>query len=211
MGRPREFDEAEVLDAAVACFWEHGYEATSIRELADRMGLTGASLYNAFGDKRALYRRALDHYIDASFADRVRRLEGTLPPLEAIRAFFMEIIRRSLDDRQHKGCMLINSALEVAPHDPEFRRVVTEILAQIEAFFRRCVRAGQRDGSITRSQSATDLGRALLAAHIGVRVMARTRPEKPLLEGMVRPILALLDAKAGHRPARERPQGDRPA
>ena len=196
MGRPREFDEAEVLDAAVACFWEHGYEATSVRELAGRMGLTGASLYNAFGDKRALYHKALDHYIDASFADRVRRLEGALPPLEAIRAFFAEIIRRSLDDPQRKGCLLINSALEVAPHDPEFRRVVTEVLAQVEAFFRRCVRAGQRDGSITKSQSATDLGRTLLAAHIGVRVMARTRPEKPLLEGMVRPILAFLDAGA---------------
>ena len=196
MGRPREFDEAEVLDAAVACFWEHGYEATSVRELAGRMGLTGASLYNAFGDKRALYHKALDRYIDASFVDRVRRFEGALPPLEAIRAFFAEIIQRSLDDPQRKGCLLINSALEVAPHDPEFRRVVTDVLAQIEAFFRRCVRAGQRDGSITKSQSAMDLGRTLLAAHIGVRVMARTRPEKPLLEGMVRPILAFLDANA---------------
>jgi TetR/AcrR family transcriptional repressor of nem operon len=196
MGRPREFDETKVLDAAVACFWERGYEATSVRELAGRMGLTGASLYNAFGDKRALYHKALDRYIDISFADRVRRLEGALPPLEAIRAFFAEIIQRSLDDPQRKGCLLINSALEVAPHDPEFRRVVTEVLAQIEAFFRRCVRAGQRDGSITKSQSAMDLGRTLLAAHIGVRVMARTRPEKPLLEGMVRPILAFLDAGA---------------
>jgi TetR/AcrR family transcriptional repressor of nem operon len=196
MGRPREFDETKVLDAAVACFWERGYEATSVRELAGRMGLTGASLYNAFGDKRALYHKALDHYIDISFADRVRRLEGALPPLEAIRAFFAEIIQRSLDDPQRKGCLLINSALDVAPHDPEFRRVVTEVLAQIEAFFRRCVRAGQRDGSITKSQSAMDLGRTLLAAHIGVRVMARTRPEKPLLEGMVRPILAFLDAGA---------------
>lgn len=196
MGRPREFDEAEVLDAAVACFWEHGYEATSVRELAGRMGLTGASLYNAFGDKRALYHKALDRYIDASFVDRVRRFEGALPPLEAIRAFFAEIIQRSLDDPQRKGCLLINSALEVAPHDLEFRRVVTDVLAQIEAFFRRCVRAGQRDGSITKSQSAMDLGRTLLAAHIGVRVMARTRPEKPLLEGMVRPILAFLDANA---------------
>lgn len=210
MGRPREFDETEALDAAVACFWEHGYEATSIRELAGRMGLTGASLYNAFGDKRALYRKALDHYIDASFADRVRRLEGTLPPLEAIRAFFGEIIRRSLDDPRRKGCMLINSALEVAPHDPEFRRVVTEVLAQIEAFFCRCVRAGQRDGSITRAQSAADLGRALLAAHIGVRVMARTRPEKPLLEGMVRPILAFLDANAERQPARQRTEDGKP-
>lgn len=193
MGRPREFDEAEVLAAAIDCFWEHGYEATSIRELADKMGLTGASLYNAFGDKRTLYRRALNHYIETSFSDRVHRLEGKLSPPQAISAFFSEIIQRSLDDRRRRGCMLVNSALEVAPHDPEFREIVTEVLGHIEAFFRRCVQAGQRDGTITASQSATDLGRLLLAIHIGLRVLARTRPERPLLEGMVRPALALLN------------------
>lgn len=193
MGRPREFDEAAVLDAATQCFWERGYEATSVRELADKMGLTGASLYNTFGDKRALYRRALEHYIDASFADRVRRLEGTLPPRQAIDAFFTEIIQRSLDDPQQKGCMLVNSALEVAPHDPELKEIVAGVLSRIEAFFRRCARAGQRDGTITTCQSATDLGRLLLSVHIGLRVLARARPDRALLEGAVRPALALLD------------------
>ncbi|TKR54286.1 TetR/AcrR family transcriptional regulator [Allopusillimonas ginsengisoli] len=193
MGRPREFDETEVLAAAVDCFWERGYEATSIRELADKMGLTGASLYNAFGDKRTLYRRALTYYIETTFADRVHRLEGKLPPLQAISAFFSEIIARSLDDRQRRGCMLVNSALEVAPHDPEFREIVTEVLGHIEAFFCRCVQAGQQDGTITTSQSAADLGRLLLGVHVGLRVIARTRPERTLLEGMVRPALALLN------------------
>ncbi|HBP28622.1 TetR/AcrR family transcriptional regulator [Advenella sp. FME57] len=193
MGRPREFDETEVLAAAIDCFWERGYEATSTRELAEKMGLTGASLYNAFGGKRALYRRALNHYIETSFADRVRRLEGKLPPPQAISAFFSEIIQRSLADRQRKGCMLVNSALELAPHDPEFREIVTEVLGHIEAFFRRCVQAGQQDGTITTTQSATDLGRLLLGVHVGLRVVARTRPERELLEGMVRPVLALLN------------------
>ncbi|MDX3904661.1 MAG: TetR/AcrR family transcriptional regulator [Pigmentiphaga sp.] len=200
MGRPREFDEPEALAAAIDCFWEHGYEATSIRELADRMGLTGASLYNAFGDKRSLYRRALDHYVDTTFADRVRRLEGRLPPLQAISAFFAEIIQRSLDDKLRRGCMLVNSALEVAPHDPEFRQIVTGVLEHIEGFFRRCVQAGQLDGTITTSQSAADLGRMLLAVHVGLRVIARTQPERALLEGMVRPALASLDPKqVAHR------------
>lgn len=197
MGRPREFDEAEVLAAAIDCFWEHGYEATSTRALADRMGLTGASLYNAFGDKRNLYRRALNHYIETTFADRVRRLEGELPPRQAIGAFFSEIIQRSLEDKQRKGCMLVNSALEIAPHDSEFRETVTEVLGHIEAFFRRCVQAGQQDGTITRTQSARDLGRMLLGVHVGLRVVARTRPERTLLEGMVRPALMLLDPRAG--------------
>lgn len=192
MARPREFDETQVLEAAVRQFWAHGYEATSVRDLAEAMGITGASLYNAFGDKRALYRRALDHYIAGSFADRVARFETHLAPCDAISAFFSEIISRSLDDPDRKGCMLVNSALELAPHDPEFQAAVADVMVQIEAFFRRCVEAGQRDGTISRKQSPTDLARLLLGVHISIRVLARCRPEPELLIGLARPALALL-------------------
>ena len=193
MARPREFDETVALDAAVQCFWARGYEATSVRDLADSMGITGASLYNAFGDKRALYRRALDRYVEQSFLDRVGRFEDQMPPRAAIAAFFNEIVNRSLDEKDRKGCMLFNSALEVAPHDPEFQRVVADVLVQVEAFFRRCVAAGQSDGSISAAQSSEDLGRVLLSTLLGIRVLARARPERALLEGLVRPIAAMLD------------------
>ena len=164
-----------------------------MRDLADEMGITGASLYNAFGDKRALYRRALDQYIADSFVERSHRIESTLPPREAIGAFFREIIARSLGDKQRKGCMLVNTALELAPHDPEFQRVVAQVFVRIEAFFRRLIQAGQRDGTIAASQPANDLARLLLGALLGIRVLARARPERELLEGLARPALALLD------------------
>src|ERR1700757_455817 len=123
MARPREFSEEAVLDAAVQCFWAHGYEATSVRDLIEKTGITGASLYNAFGDKRSLYQRALDRYVEDNVADRLKRCEQ-LPPREAISAFFAEIVRRSLEDQDRKGCMLVNAALDVAPHDPGFQRAV---------------------------------------------------------------------------------------
>jgi AcrR family transcriptional regulator len=91
MARPREFDEEEALDAAMSCFWRDGYEATSVRDLAARMGIAGASLYNAFGDKRALFRRALERYAERSTRERIQRLESTLPPKAAIRAFLGEM------------------------------------------------------------------------------------------------------------------------
>lgn len=192
MVRPREFDEMVVLDAAVQCFWARGYEATSVRNLAAATGITGASLYNAFGDKRSLFQKALDHYVDQSVSNRVKRCEG-LSPRQAIGAFLTEIVERSLGDPERKGCMLVNTALDVAPHDPEFQRVVTSVLVQIESFFRRCAEAGQIDGTITRSQSPEDLARHLLGVLVGVRVLARVRPERALLEGVVRPAFALLD------------------
>ena len=127
MPRPREFEEQAVLAAAMQQFWRYGYEATSIRDLAENMGITGASLYNAFGDKRSLYRRALDQYLDETFRERIGRFEENLPPREALDAFFKEIVERSCNDKLRRGCMLVNSALEVAPHDPEFQRAVSKV------------------------------------------------------------------------------------
>jgi TetR/AcrR family transcriptional regulator, transcriptional repressor for nem operon len=194
MARPREFDEGAVLDAAVLCFWKQGYEATSVRDLVAHTGITAASLYNAFGDKRALYEKALDHYVEESIVDRIRRCES-LPPLRAIEAFFEEIVKRSLNDRDRKGCMLVNAALDVAPYDPAFRKVVAGVLVGIEAFFQACVRTGQADGTITLSLPAETLAQNLLGVLIGIRVLARVRPERALLEGVAAPALARLRVK----------------
>ena len=193
MARPREFDEAAVLDAAIERFWQRGYEATSVRDLADEMNIAGASLYNAFGDKRSLYERALNRYLDQTFRERIRRLEPSLPPREAIVAFLQEIIKRSLTDKQRRGCMLVNSAIESAPHDSKFLEIVATFLDEVESFFIRCVSNGQRNGSITKAHSAEDLSKSLLGILLGIRVLARVRPERKLLEGLVRPVFGLLD------------------
>ncbi|MCB8882761.1 TetR/AcrR family transcriptional regulator [Acidisoma cellulosilytica] len=193
MARPREFDESDVLDAAVQCFWSHGYEATSVKDLLARTGLTAASLYNAYGDKRSVFRTALDHYVDTSIGARITRCED-LPPREAIEAFFHEILRRSLTDREHKGCMLVNAALEVAPHDPEFRKSIAAVLRRIETFFLTSIQRGQAEGTISAAISATAQAQHLLGILMGVRVLSRVRPEKALLEGMVAVALAGLGA-----------------
>lgn len=195
MARPREFDETMVLEAAMNCFWAQGFEQTSVRDLAAQMGITGASLYNAFGDKRSLYRQAFVHYLARTVRDRVARLDK-LPPAQAIRGFFDEIIERSVDDERRRGCMLINAALELAPYDAEFRQLVTQEMMFIEAFFRRCIEAGQKDGSIAARRPAEELAKSLLSVLIGIRVLARTRPQRKVLEGAANGVLGLLGTGA---------------
>lgn len=192
MARPREFDEDAVLDAAIQCFWKRGYEATSVKDLIETTGITAASLYNAYGDKRALFRTALDRYVELSIAARMQRC-ATLPPRQAIEAFFDEILRRSLNDSDRKGCMLVNSALEVAPHDREFQKIIGGVLNRLETFFRECVEKGQAAGTISRAHPAQDLARLLVGVLMGVRVLARVRPQRAVLEGVIAPTLALLD------------------
>ena len=193
MARPREFDEMTALEAAIECFWQNGYEATSVRDLASKMGLSAPSLYNAYGDKRALYERALEHYLDQSARALIKRLEESLPPKQAVRQFIEEIIRHSVNDPERRGCFLINSALEVAPHDRELRVFVADRFAEIESFFRRSIKAAQAEGTVPQNRAAKDLARLLLGVLLGIRVLARSKPERALLEGVARPALALLD------------------
>jgi TetR/AcrR family transcriptional repressor of nem operon len=193
VARPREFDEEAALDIAMHCFWAQGYETTSVRDLADQMGITGTSLYNTFGDKRALYRRSLEHYLAHSIRERIKRLDG-MPPAEAIKAFFTEIVERSVADKARRGCMLVNTGLEIAPHDPEFRKLVVKEFSSIEDFFRRTVEVGQQTGAVRPDVPASELAKLLLSLLLGMRVLARSRPQRSVLEGAARAALAVLHA-----------------
>jgi TetR/AcrR family transcriptional repressor of nem operon len=193
MPRPREFDEQVVLDAATERFWMNGYEATSVRDVADQMGITSASLYNAFGDKKSLYRLVLDRYAKAALQVCADALDGNTAPRRALEQFFDASVAEVLNDPSRKGCLVVNTSLEVAPHDDDFQKVVAKVFIRIEKYLRDCIASGQADGTISTKQPAADLARLFLGVHVGIRVLARTRPERELLMGMVRPLFRLLN------------------
>ena len=194
MARPREFEEETVLDAAIECFWRRGLEATSMRDLSEATGLNQPSLYNAFGDKRALFATSLERYATRSMRERIARLERSHAPKDAIRAFFRGLVSLTLADPDRRGCLIVNSALEVAPHDAGLRVVIASYLGEIEKFFLRCLERARHDGDLTPAVDPKDAARLFLGILLGVRVAARAKPDRALLKGMVRPALALLDA-----------------
>ena len=140
VGRPREFDEEAALEAAMDAFWEKCFEATSMADLCTCTGLHKGSLYQAFGDKHALFMRSLKHYSDTEFKETAAIAFQYESPLESIRA----VVRSVCDYAQEgKGCMMINSMVELAPHDPEVKkaiqgeggrrmRVMTELLTKAQ-------------------------------------------------------------------------------
>lgn len=194
MARLKAFNEEHAIDAAVDRFWLRGYEGTSVRDLADAMGIGGTSLYNAYGDKRALFARSLERYANRSMRERIARLEGSHRPKEAIAAFVNEIIERSLKDPDRKGCLLINSALDVAPHDAEIGRVVSGYLDEIRAFFHRNLAAARTAGQVSRKLDADSVATHLLGVIAGIRVLARTGAGRRQLEDVARPALAFLES-----------------
>ena len=193
MARLKDFDEERALDSAVDCFWKHGYEGTTVRDLADAMKIGGTSLYNAYGDKRTLFERSLERYANRSMRDRIARMEAEHRPKQAIRAFLAEIVERSLKDPDRKGCLLVNSALDVAPHDAEIGKVVAGYLEELRAFFQRNIESAQRAGQVSKGLDAAETAGHLLGVLAGVRVLARTGAKRKALENVIRPALALLD------------------
>ena len=111
MGRPRTFDDASVLDAAVDVFRREGFSRASVTRLERATGLSTSSLYHAFGGKEALFERAVDHYVATFVTPRLEAFAGPTARLEDVEQLFLSLIEPPLDDGL--GCLVINSALEL--------------------------------------------------------------------------------------------------
>ncbi len=174
-------------------FWKRGYEATSLNDLLDCMEIQRASLYNAFGDKHSLFLETLRRYdIVCRRADVARRMQ--LPsPRQAILGLFQDAVTEVVKHGSRNGCFLINTALELAPHDPEVAEVVREAFTHMEQkFFRKMIEKGRAMGEIDKSVVPTSTARALLSLLIGLVVLSRSRPEKLLLESIAKQAEGLL-------------------
>ena len=182
----KQFDTDAALDQAMRAFWAHGYEATSIQDLVRCMGINRGSLYATFGDKRQLFIRALHRYDARHRQDWIAALAASRPPKAAIVGAFEEAIAVALEPGARDGCLLVNTALELSPHDAEISAFVAEALAGMEEFFRTMIEHGQAAGDIPAAIVPADTARALLGLFVGLRVLARSRPEAPLLHALAR-------------------------
>ncbi|WP_300375364.1 TetR/AcrR family transcriptional regulator [Henriciella sp.] len=112
IGRPRSFDYDEALMQAMSVFWVKGYDGASMRDLTSAMGITGPSLYAAFGDKRGLYLRTIDHYCEADACAPLVALEGEEDIERALHAFLSEVIHAATEHESGaKGCFLASSVV----------------------------------------------------------------------------------------------------
>ena len=174
-------------------FWSRGYEATSIRHLVDRMGIQRGSLYGTFGDKRTLFFAAIDRYDRVVTAKLLAALDGPASGRDAIRGFFRLKVELALEPRRPRGCLVTNSAAELASRDRGTATRVGAVLARIEAAFHRAVVRAQQAGEIDCARDPRALARFLTSSAQGFSVMAKTFPERAVLEDIVGVVLAALE------------------
>jgi TetR/AcrR family transcriptional repressor of nem operon len=119
MARRREFDTEEALEQALQVFWTKGYEAASLCDLIEAMGISKSSFYDAFGSKHELFLTVLDRYNDKVAGCQAEQLiEAAGSAKAGIAAVFENLIARMVDGGDRRGCFLNNCAVEIAPHDP---------------------------------------------------------------------------------------------
>jgi TetR/AcrR family transcriptional repressor of nem operon len=191
MARPREFDEADVIDRAMRQFWAHGYEATSVDDLCAATGLNRSSLYRAFGSKRELLDTALTAY-ERSSLHRIEQLLAEHPIREGLRRFLMGLFHGASSATQW-GCLIGNCASEIAAHDPKAQKRLWQILSRIEDLLCDALARAQRDGALSERIDPRSIARFLMTQAQGLRLVAKTKPPRPVLENIVATTLSVLD------------------
>ncbi|WP_340024684.1 TetR/AcrR family transcriptional regulator [Paenibacillus sp. FSL K6-1096] len=191
MARSKEFDIDDVLLKAMNIFWQQGYEKTSMQDLVAGMGIHKRSMYDTFGDKHTLYIKALERFASIQRSRLEGRIEGVTSAAAAIRLLFEATIHRS--EAEPKGCMLVNTAVELSNHDAEAAATANEAFENTEALIEQLVRHGQAGGEISTRYTPEALAASLNNALIGLRVMVKTVKDKDKLEMIVNTTLGMLE------------------
>ncbi len=180
----KNYNETDVLERAMHAFWAHGYEGTSMNDLVAATGINRGSIYVAYINKHTLFMEALRHYdrlYRQEFLDGIARKHA---PKDAILAAFSAAAGQCGTGKTPGGCLLVNTALELSPHDAEVRDFVDASLREVEGFFTSMIKAAQRDGTIRNGTNPRKTAQALLGLFLGLRVLTRSKPHRAALEAI---------------------------
>ncbi|MDT0452439.1 TetR/AcrR family transcriptional regulator [Streptomyces hesseae] len=190
MARPRKFDEEGAVDAALEAFWTAGYEATSTQDLCEATGLGRSSVYNTFHSKRDLFRRALALYMRRRSDQLAALLDEDVPAREKVRALLDSVIAEETGaDADGRGCLYVNTAVELASRDPEVAAELERDYARRHDALTAALEAGQRAGGIDRAKDASALAHFVTATVGGIRVAARAGAGETALRAIARTAL----------------------
>lgn len=191
MPRPREFDADVAVDRAMELFWRHGYEATSVADLAGELGIGKGSLYAAFGSKDGLYAAALGRYCSSTAGDLVTLLDDAEEVRPALRAVLGSMAAADAADPE-RGCLLVNAAIERAD-DPATVGTVAGTMRRLESALAAALERARARGEITADKDPAALARFLTTFLQGLRVMGKARAAPYVIDDAIEVALAALD------------------
>ena len=196
MARPKEFDPERALAKAMNLFWRLGYENSSLEALMKEMGIAKQSLYDTFGDKRALYLKAMAHYRDQTNS----RMQKMLNEIPSVRDGFAGLLYGlAAETRQHheRGCLLLSANLQRDPKDAVVRDFLRDNQARVEAIFCQALARAQKQKELSPKDDPAALARFFVATIQGMRAMARLKSDRKALEQIARVALSVFNLSTG--------------
>lgn len=192
MPRTKTFDQQRILDKATDLFWLQGYSATPPQDILDGTGLSRSSLYDTYGDKHSLFLKSLRRYRDRETVAVIRFLDETEDAATAIRRLFYGTCEAMQNRRHRKGCLMMNSLHELAPHDTEVSAIVRENRRAVESALTRAIHRGQQQGAIKPVHQPRALARFLLNCLWGLTAHLKLGTPKRVTDDIVRISLSVL-------------------
>jgi len=193
MARPKEFDPDEVLGRVMEEFWVRGYEGASMDDLVRAAVIGRQSLYNAFGDKRALYLAALDRFVATDGAVLLPILDEGEGSLRAtMRRFFDAVVDLAIEDRDGRGCMIVNASSHLGTRDGDIKKRVRAANDALEHALVRRLEKARSVGGLDRRQDPVALARFFAATVVGIRTTAKTVRNRAHLVSIAETALSVL-------------------
>ncbi len=191
MARPRKFDRSEALDKAMLVFWQKGYEATFLDDLTQAMGINRPSLYNAFGDKHALYMEALARYREL-YSGKMLAALGRAPNVKAGFARIFDDLIAEATEGCCAGCMIVNSTVQTCATSEDVAAFVKETDAASKRAFTAFLADAQRKGELS-DKDPEALALYLYSAVAGLQLRAKAGDRQAELETIAQLALSVLD------------------
>lgn len=192
MARTKVFDEEIVLNKAVNLFWQKGYNATSAQDLVDELGISRSSLYDTYGDKYQLFKNSLLQYRKKFSGAMIEMINKSDDFEKTLKDIFQYLVIESLQDRFSKGCFMVNSSVELAPHNLEIAKIVNDNMQDVEDALCILIEKGQEAGLFSKSHDARSLARFVFNAISGLRVASKSGADKKVFDDIVKVTLSAL-------------------
>lgn len=193
MARKKEFDREEVLAKAMMTFWRYGYEATSMQNLVESMGINRGSLYDTFGDKRSLFLNAIAYYEQTVMKQMLASLKKENSSKQAIINLFQDLVQRMTEHDRCYGCLITNTAIELCPHDEETQSQIDINFRNVANAFKQALSKAQAQGEIKGDRDINSIAQYLTSSLQGLQVIAKVNRDRGTLNNIVNIILSVLD------------------
>lgn len=189
-GRPRSFDRQAALERAMEVFWERGYQAASMTDLTEAMGINSPSLYAAFGSKEALYREAVEHFAETESDDILAPLRNAPTAREAIEGYLVASARTFTRPGRPPGCMVVLSAVNAVGVGEETGRILREMRAGSVSMIEERLQRAVDEGELPASLEWHAVASYYVTVQQGMSIQARDGASRTMLETIAQGAMA---------------------